>query len=280
MTGAADPLYVGARRALLDALEALDAHRLGVIVVGAQAVYVRTQRIDVAIAEMTTDGDLALDPRALGAKPLLEDALTRAGFAPNAASGNPGAWLSRDGVEVDLMVPAALAGGTGRRSVQMPPHSRTAARRTEGLEAALVDHGELELGALDVADQRTIRALVAGPAALVVAKAHKIRDRLRDGRAGDRRADKDAHDVYRLLRSTDTPTLASTFGHLLADEIAGDATRAALEVLAEHFATGPSSEGARMAGRAEHGVGQPETVSASVSVLAADRIDVIADPAG
>jgi hypothetical protein len=36
---AADPLYVAARRVLLDALGALDNHREALVLVGAQAVY-------------------------------------------------------------------------------------------------------------------------------------------------------------------------------------------------------------------------------------------------
>lgn len=39
MPGAPDPLYVNAREVLLDALEALGAHRASLILVGAQAIY-------------------------------------------------------------------------------------------------------------------------------------------------------------------------------------------------------------------------------------------------
>jgi hypothetical protein len=48
-----DNLIVQARAALLDALAALDEHRDKVIVVGAQAVYLRSGQADVAIAEAT-----------------------------------------------------------------------------------------------------------------------------------------------------------------------------------------------------------------------------------
>ncbi|WP_433373756.1 hypothetical protein [Streptosporangium sp. CA-115845] len=40
---------------------ALDAHRDAVIVIGAQAIYLRTAGSPVALAEMTKDSDLALD---------------------------------------------------------------------------------------------------------------------------------------------------------------------------------------------------------------------------
>jgi len=51
-----------AREALLDAIEALVAQLDAIIVVGAQAIYLHTGSAEVAIAEFTTDGDLALDP--------------------------------------------------------------------------------------------------------------------------------------------------------------------------------------------------------------------------
>lgn len=40
--GEADGLLVAARAALLDALDALDEHRDSVVVIGAQAIYLRT----------------------------------------------------------------------------------------------------------------------------------------------------------------------------------------------------------------------------------------------
>lgn len=60
-----------ARTGLLDALEALEAHRDAVIIVGAQAIYLHTGSIEVALAEYTTDADLALDPNLLSSNPLL-----------------------------------------------------------------------------------------------------------------------------------------------------------------------------------------------------------------
>jgi hypothetical protein len=51
MPGELDPLYVAARRVLLDALEALGVQRDAVILVGAQAIYLYTGSIEFAIAE-------------------------------------------------------------------------------------------------------------------------------------------------------------------------------------------------------------------------------------
>lgn len=103
-------ILVRSRSALLDALGALDAHRDAVIVIGAQAIYLRTAGSPVALAETTKDSDLALDPRKLEDDPLVEESMSRAGFYRDPVNGQPGTWLSSDGIPVDLMVPDALAG--------------------------------------------------------------------------------------------------------------------------------------------------------------------------
>ena len=50
MPGEPDPLYIAARGALLDALEALGPQRHAVILVGAQAIYLYTGAIDFPAA--------------------------------------------------------------------------------------------------------------------------------------------------------------------------------------------------------------------------------------
>lgn len=88
MTGAPDPLYVAARRVLLDAIDALHDHLDALVLVGAQAVYVHAGEAEIAVAPFTTDGDVALDPRRLGAEPLLERALAGADFVSSSAVGH------------------------------------------------------------------------------------------------------------------------------------------------------------------------------------------------
>jgi len=85
-----DDLLVEARSALLDALEALQQHRESVIVVGAQAIYLHTGSVSLALAEATKDSDLALDIRSLGEDPLLQEAMQAAGFQHDLQSGQPG----------------------------------------------------------------------------------------------------------------------------------------------------------------------------------------------
>lgn len=279
--GETDDLLVRARSALLDALDALGAHRESVVVIGAQAIYLRTSGAYVAVAEATKDSDIAIDPRTLDDDPLIEQTMARARFYPDPEKNQPGAWLSADGVPVDLMVPAELA-GDGRKSARgarIPPHDRRATRRARGLEATVVDNTWMVVPALAPSDLRRYEARVAGPAALVVAKLHKIRDRAaeRSNRPDrkDRLVDKDAHDIYRVLLATPTQSLAADFRRLLIDDLAGQVTAEAADFLRDHFAPGPQATGSEMAGRTEEGIGEPETVAVQTSILASDLLDAL-----
>jgi hypothetical protein len=173
------------------------------------------------------------------------------------------------------MVPEALAGSGGRRGARIPPHSRNDTRRTPGLEAALIDNSPMTITALDPRDTRQAQVAVAGPAALLIAKLHKLGER-QQTRA--RLIDKDAHDVYRLLIATDTHELAATVDRLCRDDLAGAASRIALEHLRELFAAGSDAPGAQMAGRAEQLVGDPAVVSAATATLAADLLANVDTP--
>jgi hypothetical protein len=270
-SGEADLLAL-TRSALLDALEALEKHRQGVIVIGAQAIYLRTGGAAVPLPEMTKDSDLALDPRELEKAPLIEEAMRGAGFRLDERKPQPGTWINPAGIPVDLMVPAALSGTGGRRGARIPPHSNRASRRAAGLEAALVDRSQMEISSLTPVDARVFETYVAGPAALLVSKLHKLAEREEQA---DRLSDKDAHDVYRLLVAVPTPELSETFSWLESDPLAGAVTRVALEALERLFSAGPKALGSRMAGRAEAGIGDPDVVSASVAALASDLLDAV-----
>ncbi len=143
-TPGADEELVRSRSVLLDVLDALGGQAQAVVVVGAHAVYLHTGGAAVAVAEFTRDSDLVLDPEALTDEPLIEAAMAAGGFRREPSANQPGAWLSPDGVPVDLMVPAALSPG-GRRAARIPPHSDRAARKVVGLEAALVDSSLVEV---------------------------------------------------------------------------------------------------------------------------------------
>ena len=244
-------LNVVARNVLLDGLAALSDHLDAVTVVGAQAVYLRTQGARLATAAHTSDGDLGLDPDALASEPLIQQRLREAGFElrdPN----QPGLWVREEAVagteapvlvELDLLVGATVA-GKGSRSASIKPHDKMTARRVPSLETALVDRSPLTITALDGSD-RSIAVHVAGPAALLVAKAHKIRDRLVDGNP-DRLTNKDAGDVYRLMVATNPRDVAASFVTLLADPRVGEVTATGLGHLREQFG-GLDTPGVRLA---------------------------------
>jgi len=262
-------IIVAARGALLDALEALSDQRSALVLIGAQAIYLHTGGAPVALAETTRDSDLVVDPRALSDDPRLEEAMQRAGFHRNPADPQPGSWISPQGIPVDLMVPALLSGEGGRRGGRIPPHSPRATRRAAGLEAAVVDHAPMIIQALDPTDPRSAEMNVAGPAALLVAKLHKLGERRT---MPGRLLDKDAHDVYRLLVTADTPALASSLRVLQRSDLAGSVTNEAIAYLEMLFATGPDALGAVMAGRAEALLGNAPVVSAASAALAADLV--------
>lgn len=264
-----DPRYVAARRVLLDALQALAPYGSAAIVAGAQAVYLRTGDADLAVAPFTTDGDVALDPAMLGADPALEEAMRAGGFELSLVDGHvePGIWIAAtvvDGQElvvpVDLIVPEAAAPPGGRRGARLPGHDRRAARRAVGLEAVLVDHSTIAIRALDGADRRVVDVEVAGAAALLVAKAHKLHDRLERDRI-DRLVDKDAADVVRLMQSARVAEVAATMRVLMTDERAGAVTASALDHLGEAFGR-RGAPGIAMATRALRLAVAPEAIEA------------------
>jgi ribosomal protein L11 len=242
--GPVDPRYAAARRVLLDALQALAPHGPAIVLVGAQAIYLRTGMGEIGVAPYTTDGDLALDPTLLGDEPELEAAMTAAGFRlhePQLDHPTPGMWVTPATVEgeellvpVDLIVPEGAAAPGGRRGARLGPHGRRAARRAAGLEAALVDHAAMKVAALEPDDLRSFDVQVARPAALLVAKTHKIRDRL-GSRRPDRADDKDAADVYRLMQTTAPAEIGDRLAALLDDALAGEATRDAIGYLSDLF---------------------------------------------
>jgi predicted nucleotidyltransferase len=269
-----DELYVMARRVLLDALEALADHRDAIVLVGAQAVYLRTGEADLAVAPFTTDGDLAIDPAVLAETPPLERALMAAGFSAQAPGQSVGIWItkrstSRDvsvDIAVDLLVPAAVSPGKGRRAAKLPGHDTRSARIVQGLEGALIDADVLTLAALEAIDMRVLDVRVAGPAALLIAKLHKINDR----RGESRQSDKDALDVVRLL-NTATDDLARRYTALLADPRSVDAARRGRTLLEAQFAS-PKGLGVEMAIRSAGPLADADQLEASCVALTSDLL--------
>jgi hypothetical protein len=261
-----DPYYVAARRVLLDALEDLAEHRDAIVVVGAQAVYLRTGAANIGVAEYTTDGDLAVVSDLLADRPLLEDVMNarfdRGRRGPSEV-GDPGVWMrtveiggERIEIPVDLIVPEGIAAPGGSRGARLGPHGKRAARKAPGLEAAIVDNDVLTIEALDD-DRRRIAAPVAGPTALLIAKAHKISDRLAGEEARpDRLVDKDASDVYRLMLTTPPERVNEVVPRLLEDARVVGPAEHGLELLRAQFGA-RRAPGVEMAVRALR-LGVPE----------------------
>jgi hypothetical protein len=248
-------LTVVARRVLLDGLTALNAHLGAITVVGGQAVSLRTPSAAVASAAYTSDGDLSIDPQRLGDEPLVDEALRAAGFALR-QENQPGLWIRSEKIggrhvpiELDILVGKTLA-PTGKRSVRIAPHGHMSARWIEGLEVAVEDRSPLLVGSLDPNDVRAVNVNVAGPCALLVAKAFKIRDRLRNEIAQPNRVvDKDASDVLRIMMTTPTDHVAATLAPLTRSERVGAVTIEGLGYLRDLFGR-PRSRGVDMAVRA------------------------------
>jgi hypothetical protein len=253
-----DPIYVAARRVLLDALQALHLHSESIVLIGAQAVYVRTERTELAIAPFTTDADIALNPTSLGSTPEISQIMEEAHFSPG-PHGNPGEWVAQSeaggriiDIPVDLLVPESLAANKGRRSARLEGHAKMTARAVPGIEAVVVDNNWMVLNSLDPSDVRQLSCRVAGPAGLLIAKAYKIRDRLEPGTRIDRQKDKDALDIYRLALAIPFNQLASAFSTLLIDDRSEITTREGLDLLSQLFGT-RRAPGIEMATRALEG---------------------------
>lgn len=127
----------------------------------------------------------------------------------------------------------------------------------------------MTITALDPTDPRKVTINVAGPAALLISKLHKLGERRNDP---GRLLDKDAHDVYRLLVATDLRQLATRLDVLACDDLAGEATRTAVVYLQDLFVSGGDRVGAFMAGRAEELVGDPSVIAAASTALAVDLL--------
>jgi hypothetical protein len=128
----------------------------------------------------------------------------------------------------------------------------------------------MHLAALDATDARGFDIRVAGPAALLVAKVHKISER----QGTDRQSDKDALDVLRLLRGTETQDLALRYGRLLCDARSADAAKTARALFEAQFAA-RGGNGVTMAIRSAGPLADANEIAASCAALAGDLLAVL-----
>jgi len=265
--------YAASRRVLLDALDAIGAHRSSVVLVGAQAIYLRVGPGDLAVAPMTTDADLALHADWITDEPELYAAMLASGFVPD---GQPGTWRGRGEVCVDLMVVPHQGGRTGKaaRAANVPPHRKGVARIARGLEPSLVDHDQMPVGSIEDGDRRSYELRIAGPSALLVAKIVKIGERWAEADSGARSRvkAKDALDLYRLLRATDVSDFVAGFQRHATEAHAAAVSAEAIALLRGH---GTRRDG-RLPRLVAEALGDDAIAAASFAALAADLVGALA----
>ena len=110
--------------------------------------------------------------------------------------------------------------------------------------------------------------LVAGPAALLVSKVHKVAERTG---AGARVRDKDALDILRLLQATDTMALAEDLVSLATHKDSAEVAAEAVSDLTPLFGS-TDAVGIEMAIRAARPSGEPAVIGASFSTLVLDLV--------
>lgn len=211
------------RRLLIDTIHALAEFGPSVTVVGAHAVHVWVERAWGAVEmEATRDGDVVLNPVLVAESPKLLELMEGIGTAP-ALPDRPGVYgytseselPFAERVTMDLIVPEAYA-GAGRRAARIPGQSG-AASRAVGLELALWDRHLMTLATVDD-PPRSAEAYVAGPAALLIAKAHKVHERaLQVHTRPDRLRPKDSGDIALLMMVASPFDVADTLATNIED---------------------------------------------------------------
>jgi len=202
------------RKLLIDTIRALADFGDAMTVVGAHAVHVWVQDVLGPVdMQATRDADVAVNPVFVTPNPKLLDIMQRIGVTP-ALPDRPGVYGYADEsslplgerTTIDLIVPEAYA-GSGRRAARIAGQQH-AASRAVGLELAVWDRHRRTLTAID--DPTTkVEAWVAGPAALLVAKAHKVHERLEQvATRPDRLRPKDSGDVGLLMMVSNADDVA------------------------------------------------------------------------
>jgi hypothetical protein len=246
-----------ARKTLLDALEVLRPLHEALILAGAQAIYVQLGADTISVAATTRDADLVLIPNQLKEPPpALHKAMESIKFV--LVENKPGHWQQPEIPEdkfiptIDFMVPKGLLPpeNKSRRSAHIgEAHGDNSAQIAPGLEGAVVDFETHEIKALEEGDQRSFSIRVAGPGALLVAKLHKIYERVEELEKAKkdkaknpnksvrehRLRDKDALDVFRLLQGFALDDLAARVKKLISDARSQKVTERALGYLPKLF---------------------------------------------
>lgn len=230
-----DPGTVLSRRALIDVIVGLSEHLEALTVLGGHAVIEMTWHLDaLPVPDTTQDGDLGVAPQLLADSPLLFEKMTELGFEA-ARPDRPGIWSPieqrdlppHERASVDLIAPRAVAAENIKRPIRaarVGAHGKHSVSATEGTELSLLDRSSRVLRSFDTGP--SVEAYVAGPTALLCAKAYKLHDRMEPSelrRNRERLRPKDFADVYRLLHAISGEEAARVFELGAADERIGTA---------------------------------------------------------
>lgn len=238
---------VTSRRALIDVITGLADHREALTVLGGHAVIEVTQDIPALPPDDTTrDADLGVIPQLLADGPTLSSRMIKLGYE-TARPERPGVWSPvsqrnrniHDRDSIDLIAPMALARGnlTSSRSIRaarVGVHGKHAVSAAHGTELSTIDRQRRTLRSFDGGP--TVNAYVAGPSALLSAKASKIHDRLNPTelrRNADRLRPKDFADLYRLLLAVTPKDAAGIFARGVEDPQIGKAVSLSRDCLIE-----------------------------------------------
>jgi hypothetical protein len=154
--------------------------------------------------------------------------------------------------------------GTSARAAHLTSHDRHTARIARGLEPALIDNSVVNIVALEAGDQRAYAVRVAGPAALLSAKAIKISERLAQADSQpDRLKQKDALDAFRILQAIDTAELVRGFARHAVEQHAAEVTAAAIEIYRLHA----TSSNGRIAQLAANAIPGDPTIAPAMAEL-------------
>lgn len=238
---------ITSRRALIDVITGLVDHREALTVLGGHAVIEVTQGLpSVPPDDTTRDGDLGVIPQLLADDPRLSARMQDLGYETTRPE-RPGVWspiAQRDRSvhvrdSVDLIAPMSLARegvATTRdiRAARVGPHGKHAVSATRGTELAVLDRTWRTLRSFD--DRPGVETYIAGPSALLCAKAYKLHDRLDPAelrRNAERLRPKDFADVFRLILTISPDDAAHVFLQGIEDARIGAAVELGAGYLVE-----------------------------------------------